>query len=107
MAPAAAVRFSGKGEEEGLKKTNEELQRELWASLEREERMREQLERVIRQLRLLEDAEERLCTQLGEVEAEALDQARTYNMQVQALTLRLSQAEALLQKTLCSQALSL
>ncbi|KAK6926136.1 hypothetical protein RJ641_007855 [Dillenia turbinata] len=63
------------GEEE-LKKRNEKLERELQESREREKKMKEELEKTWERLKVVEEAEERLSTELGELEAEALDQAR-------------------------------
>ncbi|KAK6926135.1 hypothetical protein RJ641_007854 [Dillenia turbinata] len=84
-------------EGEELKKRNEELGRELKESLEREIRVREELEKTSRRLQVVEEAEERLCFQLGELEAEAVDQAREYHAKSLALLDQLSQANQLLQ----------
>lgn len=80
-----------------LRKRNEELERELRRNLEREERTREELQRSIQKLRIVEEAEERLCSQLGDLEAEAVDQARLYQTQIKVLMERLSHAQKLLQ----------
>ncbi|KAM7463592.1 hypothetical protein LguiA_031713 [Lonicera macranthoides] len=88
---------------EELKKRNEELERELEESLEREERMKIELKRSREGLRVAEEAEERLCFQLGELEAEAVDQARIYRDQVLDLTDRLEAAQKFLQSTSFSQ----
>lgn len=61
-----------------LRVRNMELERELKKSIEREERMKEELMRALTRLRVAEEAEERLCFQLGELEADSLDQARQY-----------------------------
>ncbi|KAF5190641.1 hypothetical protein FRX31_019772 [Thalictrum thalictroides] len=58
--------------------------------------MRQELNKTTQKLRLVEDAEERLCSQLGDLEAEAVDQARLYHAQVTSLMQRLSQAQKLL-----------
>ncbi|KAF9603769.1 hypothetical protein IFM89_037855 [Coptis chinensis] len=115
MAPSIAASFvtsspkkqqpmmKGRGEEEkdeaalSLRKRNEELEKELHNSLERERKMREELERTTHRLRVVEDAEENLCSQLGELEAEAVDQARLYHAEIKSLMQRLSQAQKLLQ----------
>ncbi|PKI68687.1 hypothetical protein CRG98_010967 [Punica granatum] len=81
---------------EALKKRNEELERELRESREREQRMEEELRRIINRLRVAEEAEERLCSQLGELEAEAVDQARVYHARILSLSEQLSQAQKLL-----------
>ena len=80
-----------------LRKRNEELERELRKSKEREERMKEELRRTWDRLRVAEEAEERLCVQLGELEAEAVDYARDYHARVLSLMDQLSQAQKLLQ----------
>ncbi|KAK6936580.1 hypothetical protein RJ641_033610 [Dillenia turbinata] len=80
-----------------LRKRNEELERELKESLEREIRVREELEKTSRRLKVVEEAEERLCIQLGELEAEAVDEAREYHAKILALMDQLSQANQLLQ----------
>ena len=80
-----------------LRKRNEELERELRKSKEREERMKEELRRTWERLRVAEEAEERLCAQLGELEAEAVDYARDYHARVLSLMDQLSQAQKLLQ----------
>ncbi|KAA8540125.1 hypothetical protein F0562_026817 [Nyssa sinensis] len=94
-------------EEEGvLKKRNEELERELKRSLEREEKMRLELQRTWARLKVAEEAEERLCFQLGELEAEAVDQARAYRARMLSLMDQLSAAQKLLQAASISVPLS-
>ncbi|XP_057976836.1 protein RESPONSE TO LOW SULFUR 3-like [Malania oleifera] len=83
-------------EAEALWRRNEELERELEKSREREERMREELQRTWERLRVAEDGEERLCFQLGELEAEAVDQARDHRARILSLMDQLSQAHKLL-----------
>ncbi|KAH9780521.1 hypothetical protein KPL71_008111 [Citrus sinensis] len=92
MAPTMAVRE----EEVVLRKRNEDLERELKKSKERENQMRLELQRACERLRLAEDAEERLCSQLGELEAEAVNQARDYHARILSLMDQLSQANQLL-----------
>ncbi|KAH7854541.1 hypothetical protein Vadar_015087 [Vaccinium darrowii] len=82
--------------EEALRKRNEELERELKGSMEREEKMRKELERTWERLRVAEEAEERLCSQLGELEAEAVDQARAYRARILSMMDQLSAAQKLL-----------
>ena len=84
-------------EEKLLRQRNEELERELRKSQEREERMKAELQRARERLRVAEEAEERLCSQLGELEAEAIDQARMDHARILALVDKLSQAQLLLQ----------
>nr|GMC59891.1 protein RESPONSE TO LOW SULFUR 3-like [Ipomoea batatas]GMC74188.1 protein RESPONSE TO LOW SULFUR 3-like [Ipomoea batatas]GMD29389.1 protein RESPONSE TO LOW SULFUR 3-like [Ipomoea batatas] len=83
-------------EEEGLRKRNEELEKELRRSLEREETMRRELQRTWERLMVAEEAEERLCSQMGELEAEAVEQARAYKARVTSLMDQLSAAQMLL-----------
>jgi hypothetical protein len=75
---------------------NEELERELRESVQREQRMKLELERFRQRLRIAEEAEERLCSQLGDLEAEAVDQARDYRDRVMMLMNRLEAAQNLL-----------
>lgn len=80
-----------------LRKRNEELEKQLKMSMEREENMRQQLWSLWERLRVAEEAEERLCSQLGDLEAEALDQARSYRAHLTSLVDQLSAAHKLLQ----------
>ncbi|XP_060206388.1 protein RESPONSE TO LOW SULFUR 2-like [Lycium barbarum] len=84
-------------ESEVLKRRNEELEKELKKSIEREEKMRQELNKIWERLRVAEEAEERLCSQLGEFEAEAVDQARAYRTRVLNLMEQLSWAQKLLE----------
>ncbi|ONI25829.1 hypothetical protein PRUPE_2G322300 [Prunus persica] len=94
-------------EEKLLRKRNEELEIELRKSQEREERMKAELQKARERLRVAEEAEERLCSQLGELEAEAVDQARTDHARILALMNQLSQAQRLLQASSVAQPLGL
>ncbi|CAN1251313.1 Protein RESPONSE TO LOW SULFUR 2 [Linum perenne] len=58
--------------------------------------MRKELDLAWRRMRVAEDAEERLCSQLGELEAEAVNQARDYQSRVISLMEQLQQAQGLL-----------
>ncbi|KAK4489772.1 hypothetical protein RD792_000409 [Penstemon davidsonii] len=109
MAPSYAIPSSTtqkKSEEADalLRRRNEELERELRNSLEREERMKEDLIKLWRRLRVAEEGEERLCCQLGELEAEAVDQAREYGARVVKLMEQLNDAQRILgdQGSFCS-----
>lgn len=106
MAPTIAVPSSGHRlaaappvaeNQDVLKKRNEELEKELKNSLEREERMNQELQKTFERLRVAEEAEERLCIQLGELEAEAVDHVRGYMAQILTLSEKLSLAQKLLQ----------
>ena len=46
-------------------------------------------------LRVAEEAEERLCSQLGELEAESVNHARVYNAHIFFLVYQLSKANVL------------
>ena len=81
-----------------LKRRNEELEKELRESREREEEMRRQLQSAWERLRVAEEGEERLCSQLGELEAEAVHQARDYHARIVSLRDQLSRANTLLHK---------
>lgn len=100
MAPTIAVPSSGHRREENpetLKRRNEELEKELRSSLEREGRVKQELHTTWERLRLAEEAEERLCSQLGELEEEAVDHVREYRAQITLLMEKLSLAHKLLQ----------
>ncbi|XP_021285637.1 protein RESPONSE TO LOW SULFUR 3-like [Herrania umbratica] len=96
MAPTKAVAdhksIAKKEEEVELRKRNEELERELKQSREREEVMRKQLTKAWERLKVVEEAEERLCSQLGELEAESVNEARAYNARILSLMDQLSKA---------------
>ncbi|XP_056159553.1 protein RESPONSE TO LOW SULFUR 3-like [Syzygium oleosum] len=99
MSRAASAALAGGGgeEQEKLRRRNAELERELRESREREEAAREELRRTSERLRVVEEAEERLCTQLGELEAEAVLQARAYHAHILSLADQLAQAQKFLQ----------
>ncbi|KAJ8559790.1 hypothetical protein K7X08_003848 [Anisodus acutangulus] len=113
MAPTIALPFSAKTkphhhhrgevstapESEVLRKRNKELEKELKKSVEREEKMREELQKTWKRLKVAEEAEERLCSQLGELEAEAVGQARAYRARLINLMKQLSEAQKLLQSS--------
>ncbi|KAJ0765023.1 putative protein response to low sulfur [Helianthus annuus] len=83
-------------EEEVLRRRNEELGRELKRSLEREENMKMELQKTWEWLRVAEEAEEHLCSQLG-FEAEAVDQARAYIERLVMLMEQLSAAQKIIE----------
>ncbi|KAL0452347.1 UNVERIFIED_CONTAM: protein RESPONSE TO LOW SULFUR 3 [Sesamum latifolium] len=97
MAPSVAI--SAAEREAVLRRRNEELERELKESLEREDRMKEELRSVWGRVRVAEEAEERLCWQLGELEAEAVNEAREYRARVMELMEQLSDAHRLLRES--------
>lgn len=91
---AAAKKKEGDHEEE-LRKRNQELEEELKESRGREEGMRKELQKIWERLRVAEEAEERLCCELGELEAESVNQARAYNAHILSLMTQLSEANVL------------
>lgn len=62
-------------EMEELRRRNRELEREV-------EEMRTEMVKLWRRTVVAEEAEERLCSQLAELEVESLDQARDYQSRV-------------------------
>ncbi|KAL8519661.1 hypothetical protein ACS0TY_010556 [Phlomoides rotata] len=81
---------------EEVRGRNEELERELKKSLEREDRMKEELMRAWGRMRAAEEAEERLCRQLGELEADSVNHAREYIARIMELMGQLSDVQKLL-----------
>ncbi|XP_030539708.1 protein RESPONSE TO LOW SULFUR 4-like [Rhodamnia argentea] len=92
LAQGASASLVGGDEQEKLRQRNEELEKELRESREREAATREELQRTAERLRVTEEAEERLCTQLGELEAEAVLDARAYHARILSLADQLAQA---------------
>lgn len=80
-----------------LMQRNRELEEELKQSQQREDKMRVELERTEKQLRVVEEAEERLCSHLGDLEAEVFKEVREYRARIVTLTEQLLQANELLQ----------
>lgn len=78
------------GEAEEMRRRNAELERTVAEAAAREERLRRELEAALARLAVAEEAEERLCVQLGELEAEAVTQAIEYQEHVRALSERLA-----------------
>ncbi|XP_073012172.1 protein RESPONSE TO LOW SULFUR 2-like [Typha latifolia] len=106
MAPSISIAFfsadpvAGKrrplaGAEE-LRRRNEELEKEVREATAREQATRAELEKTRERLRVVEEAEERLCAQLGDLEAEAVVQAREFRIQVKALAEELARARSML-----------
>ena len=78
-----------------LRKRNEELERELRKSKEREEQMKQELQRAWERLKIAEEGEERLCSQLAELEAESVIDARASHARILSLMEQLSQPHSL------------
>ncbi|XP_010426472.1 PREDICTED: uncharacterized protein LOC104711472 [Camelina sativa] len=70
-------------EVEELRRRNGELEREM-------EEMKKQMVQLWRRTVVAEEAEERLCSQLAELEVESLDQARDYQSRILFLMDRIS-----------------
>ncbi|XP_062200844.1 protein RESPONSE TO LOW SULFUR 3-like [Phragmites australis] len=83
-------------EAEEMARRNAELEREVAEATAREDRLRRELEAALARLAVAEEAEERLCVDLGELEAEALAQAVEYQEHVRALSERLAFADGVL-----------
>ncbi|KAL3846034.1 hypothetical protein ACJIZ3_003437 [Penstemon smallii] len=83
-----------------LQKRNEDLEKELKSSLEKEERTKEKLVKTWKRLRVAEEGKERLICQINEFEAEAVDRVREYKSHVALLTEQISLAQKLHQETL-------
>ncbi|KAL9240230.1 hypothetical protein vseg_014474 [Gypsophila vaccaria] len=81
-----------------LKMRNKELERKVKEFENKEEKARDELTRALERARIAEEAEEMLCSQLGDFEAEAVDQARVYHARILALMDQLSTAHKLLQQ---------
>ncbi|KAJ7516188.1 hypothetical protein O6H91_22G046300 [Diphasiastrum complanatum] len=66
------------------------------ASHARQKVLEKNLEQLMRRQSILEDAEERLCTQLADVEVETFEQIHEYKAELSKLTSELQQKEALI-----------
>lgn len=86
MAAAAKLGVGQAAEVEELRRRNSELEREAAEARAREEETRRELDRTRERLRAVEEAEERLSVELGELEAEAVAQARAYHLRIKALS---------------------
>ncbi|AQK64667.1 uncharacterized protein LOC100274353 [Zea mays] len=90
---------AGRDAEEGMRRRNAELERAVAEAAAREERLRRELETALARLAVAEEAEERLCVQLGELEAEAMEQAVEYQERVRALSDRLAFVDGVLRSS--------
>ncbi|CAN8277291.1 unnamed protein product [Cochlearia groenlandica] len=70
-------------EAEELRRKNGEMEKTV-------EEMKREMEKLWRRAQVAEEAEELLCSQLAELEAESLDQARDYHSRVLFLVNELS-----------------
>lgn len=94
---AAAAAAAEDNQEIIVLRRNRELEEELKNSMEREERLKEELRRTWERVAVAEEAEERLCSQMGDLEAEAVGHAREYRDHIMVLMEQLSLAQKLLQ----------
>ncbi|XP_047044668.1 protein RESPONSE TO LOW SULFUR 2-like [Lolium rigidum] len=90
MARKTAAAMDGK---------SSELARAMAEAEAREERLRRELEAALARVAVAEEAEERLCVQLGELEAEAMEQALEYQQHVRALSERLAFMDGVLRSS--------
>ncbi|KAM0836098.1 hypothetical protein ACQ4PT_062533 [Festuca glaucescens] len=90
MARKASAAMDGK---------SSELARAVAEAETREERLRRELEAALARVAVAEEAEERLCVQLGELEAEAMEQALEYQQHVRALSKRLAFMDGVLRSS--------
>eukprot|EP01018_Ginkgo_biloba_P026360 Gb_25238 [translate_table: standard] len=81
---------------EELRSRNKQLEQQLKESQRHEKELRAQLEEMRIRLSTVEEAEERLCSQLGDLEAEAVEEAQSYNREFNSLQQRLRETENLL-----------
>jgi hypothetical protein len=84
---------------EELMSRNTQLENQLREFKEREEVLTAELKCTRVRLHFVEEAEERLCFQMGELEAEAMEQARAYQLHVKELSEQLAAALGLLRST--------
>ncbi|KAI3944550.1 hypothetical protein MKW92_042910 [Papaver armeniacum] len=82
---------------EVLRQRNEELEIQIKKSLERQEKTRRQVEKTTQRINVVEESEKKLNSQVGEIEAKAVDHVRLYQAQIRSLNEQLDQAQALLQ----------
>lgn len=93
IQPPQAVAAPPSENQETLQKRNEELKKALKHSQEREEKMKKEMQITLERLRVAEEAEERLCWQVAEVEAEAAENAKEYRAYVRSLMEQISHAQ--------------
>ncbi|GLJ07149.1 hypothetical protein SUGI_0059690 [Cryptomeria japonica] len=91
--PSAAIQ---RLEMEALRSENMKLQRMVEESQRYKAELMADLEKERMRLLKTEEAEERLCSQLGELEAESVLQARNYSHHINSLKQQLAQMQDLL-----------
>ena len=94
-----AVEGAGDKKEEEMRELrlkNRSFLQQLEESRRREADLRAELEETRICFLTVREAEERLCSQLGEFEAESVERAQAYNQEISSLTHRLKHAEQLL-----------
>ncbi|BAT11605.1 protein RESPONSE TO LOW SULFUR 3 [Oryza sativa Japonica Group] len=83
-------------EAEEVMRRNAKLEAAAAEAAAREARLRRELEAALARLAVAEEGEERLCVQLGELEAEAMAQAVEYQQRVRELSDRLAFVDGIL-----------
>ncbi|XP_018436705.1 protein RESPONSE TO LOW SULFUR 3 [Raphanus sativus] len=83
MGKGGAYATVAADEMEKLRRRNGELEREM-------EEMKKEMIQLWRRTVVAEEAEERLCSQLAELEVESLDQAREYESRIHFLVDQIS-----------------
>ncbi|PKA48419.1 hypothetical protein AXF42_Ash020937 [Apostasia shenzhenica] len=96
MKPAWFAGGSEEEQESSLRRRNAELERELAA-------MRKELESARERLRMAEAAEERLSSEISELEAEAFAHAMAYNHRIKSLSCQLAAAVDALRRSPASK----
>ncbi|KAL9240231.1 hypothetical protein vseg_014475 [Gypsophila vaccaria] len=91
---AAAVDEKQQREIEEMQKRNTELERALRESQQREQHLAHRLSKALERVRVAEEAEEMLCSQLSDLEVEAVEHAREFHAQISALKLQLFQIQS-------------
>ncbi|GLJ07139.1 hypothetical protein SUGI_0059560 [Cryptomeria japonica] len=93
---AVALNKSKEREVEVLRSKNVQLKQVAEESQKHQAHLQAELEKMRMRLLKTEEAEESLCSQLGELEADSVLQARNYNHQITSLKHQLAQMQALL-----------
>ncbi|KAF3335605.1 hypothetical protein FCM35_KLT20112 [Carex littledalei] len=81
---------------QSLRKRNKELEKEANEGREREDLLRQRLMHARARLRVVEEAEERLSVEIGELEGDALEQTRAYESHIQQMLDQLALAHKII-----------
>ncbi|KAL9235818.1 hypothetical protein vseg_010552 [Gypsophila vaccaria] len=79
---------------EELRKRNSELESALRDSKQSEQHLSHQLSKALERVRVAKEAEELLCSQLSDLEVEAVEHARDFHAQISTLKLQLLQIQS-------------